>query len=259
MNGLGWTDYLYPAVWWTVLTLADLWNRRRGLRLYNAHFIAVTVPVSVLFWLFFEILNLISPQWRYVGGIRSLTGQIFFGFIAFATVIPITVEAWWLVAGEIFVPFRAQKWPVSLLFGAIFVSIPFFNRVFWWNQGMWLAPAMLMLPWAPFRRRESWGRWLAALTVSGLLSGVAWETFNWWSRTHWEYLILPDWPHLFQMPLLGYLGFIPFTFSAHAAFELQRRIPARPLVCALLYGAAFAGLAVLTVQYRNVGLWRTVP
>ena len=259
MRDSGWTDYLYPVVWWSVLTVADRWNRRRGLSLYNAHFFAVTIPCSVLFWLFFELLNLASPQWRYVGGMQSVAGEVLFGFVAFATVIPITVESWWLVAGELCLPFRPRKAVIWTLFGVVFASIPFFNRVFWWNQGMWLTPALLILPWTRFERCDSWRRWLGALAVSGLLSGVAWETFNWWSRTHWEYLILRDWPHLFQMPVLGYLGFIPFALSGHAAFELQRRIPARPVVCVLLYAAALAGLTALTIQYRSAGLWRTVP
>ena len=45
-------------------------SRRWGIAPINGnvrHFLAVTLPVSVLFWLVYELLNLRFPQWRYQG------------------------------------------------------------------------------------------------------------------------------------------------------------------------------------------------
>ncbi len=123
---------------------------------------------------------------------------------------------------------------------------------------MWLVPALLLLPfWPPNGSGSS--RWFfTGLVFTGLATGLCWESLNWPSRTHWEYLILPRIPHLFQMPLPGYLGFIPFSLSALAAFQAQKRIPAHPLPVLLLYTLAIALQTLMTVLYRRAGLWLPV-
>lgn len=258
-------DYTYPIVWWGLLTLLDAVNQRlRGFSLARpsaARLFGVVMPASVLFWLLFELLNLSSPQWRYAGGIHSLPGQVLFGFLSFATVLPIVVEFWVLIAGPLRLPEALGRFFTihrrhCLALAAILLVIPLLNHVFWWNQGMWLVPALLLLPfWPPNGSGSS--RWFfTGLVSTGLAAGLCWESLNWPSRTHWEYLILPRIPHLFQMPLPGYLGFIPFSLSALAAFQAQKRIPARPLPIALLYALAIMLQTLMTILYRHAGLWR---
>src|SRR5690242_13652418 len=94
-------EFTYPIVWWGLLLVIDALNRiKTGATLWNRHFWLIVMPASVIFWLVYEFLNLFAPQWRYTGGIRSLPAQILFGFAAFATVIPIMVECFRLVAGR---------------------------------------------------------------------------------------------------------------------------------------------------------------
>jgi hypothetical protein len=55
------------------------------------------------------------------------------------------------------------------------------------------------------------------VAVAGLLTGVLWELWNWDATPHWAYRIpyvgfLP----LFEMPVLGYLGYPPFALLADA-------------------------------------------
>ena len=258
------TDYAYAILWWGLLAIADAWNEnRRGLSMWRGHrvhFLAITLPVSVLFWLLFEVLNLAAPQWRYRGGIENIYAQSLFGFVAFATVIPIMVESYWIAGGEFCLPDRFaaffHKWRLaSILLGIVLASIPFFNHVFWFNQGIWLAPAFVLLPFTSAERCPSARGFAATLAISGLLAGFFWELLNYWSRTHWEYLILPSAPHLFQMPLPGYIGFIPFALTALVVYRLQLRIAPRAITAVLLYGAALAVLYVLTEIYKHRGLW----
>ncbi len=258
------TDYSYPIVWWGLLPMIDAWNRkRRGLSLWRGkvpHFALITIPISVLLWLLFEVFNLAAPQWRYRGGIESLHVQVFFGFIAFATVIPIMVESYWLVGGEFCLPVAFARWfhnwrALSILAGIAFAITPLFNHSFWFNQGIWLAPALVLLPFTAIRTCTRSRLFVLALFSSGLLAGFFWEFLNFWARTHWEYLILPHAPHLFQMPLPGFLGFIPFALTALVVYERQLRVPPRPWIGAVLYAAALVGLCVLTAIYRRDGLW----
>jgi len=258
------TAYTYPIVWWGLLLIVDGWNQRRhSLTLARTgwtHFLSITVPVSVLFWLFFELLNLPSPQWRYRGGIASIVEQSLFGFVAFATVLPIMAESWWLIAGSYCLPpgFAAvfRRWRVpSIVLGLVFAALPYFNHYFWLNQGMWLSPALILLPFARTDECARPGRFITALVVSALLAGFFWEMLNYGAQTHWEYLILRGAPHLFQMPVPGYIGFIPFALTSLVVYELQRRIPARPVTGIALYAAALTILYVLTGIYQQRGLW----
>jgi len=257
-------DYTYPIVWWGLLLVVDAWNiRHRGLSIWRRHlphFLLVTIPMSVLFWLLFELMNLPAPQWRYKGGVDSLHAEVLFGFIAFATVIPIMVESYWLVAGEFCLPqafaapFRKHR-IFSILLGLVFAAIPFFNHVFWFNQGIWLAPALVLLPFAEIRPCAHPRRFAAGLILSGGMAGFFWELFNYWARTHWEYLILPGAPHLFQMPLPGYVGFIPFALTSLVVYEHQLRVSTRIVTGALLYSGSVAVLYMLTTVYQQRGLW----
>jgi hypothetical protein len=257
-------NYTYPIVWWGLLPIVDTYNyRRHRLSLWRGQarqFLLITIPVSVLFWLLFEALNLAAPQWRYKGGIGILHAQVLFGFIAFATVIPIMVEAYWVVGGPFCLPdpFGAvfRKWRgAAITIGVILAAIPFVNRVFWFNQGMWLAPGLVLLPFANSPPCSRARRFAAAIASSGLIAGFFWEMLNYWARTHWEYLILPTTPHLFQMPLLGYTGFIPFALTSMVVYEQQARWRARVVTSVLLYAAAVGALYLLTIVYINRGLW----
>jgi hypothetical protein len=61
--------------------------------------------------------------------------------------------------------------------------------------------------------------WLAA--VAALLCGLCWEMWNSRSMVHWEYAI-PS-VHgfkLFEMPLLGYAGYLPFGLECLAVVTL---------------------------------------
>jgi len=264
-------DYTYGITWWGILILIDEWNfRRRGLSLWRGgavRFAFVTVPLSAIFWIFFEMLNVASPQWRYRGGLAGVGAKVLYGFVSFATVIPIVVEFYRLIAGEFSLPqaltntLRSYS-KVLALAGVALTLIPLVNHRFWLNQGMWLAPALLFLSAAPEQlapvtpSAQRPGRVALNIGVAGLAAGLVWEALNWLSRTHWEYLILPSWPHLFQMPWLGYIGFIPFAFTALVVYVLSRRIPASAHAGMVLYAIAFSGLYVLSaILYDRRGIW----
>jgi hypothetical protein len=257
-------DYSYPIVWWGLLGLADAWNwRRNGLSMWRGgrarRFLLVTIPVSVLYWLLFEALNLPAPQWRYRGGVDQVWAQVGFGFIAFATVIPIVVQAWWMVAGEFRLPAGLlARLPDRYLLAAVgiaLMSVPCINDIFWFNQGMWIGPALVLLPFASIESGGSSGRLLRGAVAAGLLSGILWEAINFPSRTKWEYLILPEMTHLFEMPLPGFLGFIPFAAATMVVYQWQLKLAAKALIVLGLNLSAVAALYRLTRIYSERGLW----
>jgi hypothetical protein len=76
-------------------------------------------------------------------------------------------------------------------------------------------------------RDISRGEWRlpVAVGLAGLTCGVMWEFWNFWSTPKWVYHIpYFDYLHVFEMPLLGYFGYIPFAWSV---FQLLRIRPLR--------------------------------
>jgi hypothetical protein len=252
--------YAYPIVWWGLLALVDAVNYARWgqspFRRDPRHFLAVTLPVSALFWSLYEYLNLAFPQWRYAGLLPSVAVQVAFGFASFATVIPIMVEFPWLLAGPSsgwnFGPAiyaHAQRWRSAYVaFGVLLLTLPLASPWFWPNQFTWIGPAVALLPWVLRPGNPGGTRPLplaVSATLGALIGGFFWELINYWALTKWIYTIHPDWPRLFEMPYLGYLGFIPFAFSSIALYHVQLRWRPRAAIAALLWLLTIALLYIL--------------
>jgi hypothetical protein len=62
--------------------------------------------------------------------------------------------------------------------------------------------------------------------LGGLLCGVVWEFWNYWAGAKWSYSIpfFNKWK-IFEMPVLGFLGFLPFALECWVLYHLLRAIP----------------------------------
>ena len=71
---------------------------------------------------------------------------------------------------------------------------------------------------------------LFQMFLAGFICGVLWEFWNFWSTARWEYDV-PYWGHIkvFEMPVLGFLGFLPFTVECFAIYKFLRRIIPIPM------------------------------
>jgi hypothetical protein len=84
---------------------------------------------------------------------------------------------------------------------------------------VWVAPPMLLISLASLRGEPhplsgiASGDWRTAVSsvFAALLCGFFWETWNFGSAAKWVYAIpYVDALHVFEMPLLGYAGYLPF-------------------------------------------------
>jgi hypothetical protein len=109
----------------------------------------------------------------------------------------------------------------------------------WLVPLVWAGWVLLLEPLNYRHGRPSWLADLAkgdvsrllGLLSSGAICGVLWEFWNYWAATRWTYAV----PYLggikvFEMPVLGYLGFPPFALEAFAMYQwlrglLDRRPP----------------------------------
>ena len=64
-----------------------------------------------------------------------------------------------------------------------------------------------------------------SLFLAGAMCGFLWEFWNYWATAKWIY-ILPflNEPKIFEMPLLGFLGFLPFAIEIYVMWEFAVRI-----------------------------------
>jgi hypothetical protein len=64
-----------------------------------------------------------------------------------------------------------------------------------------------------------WSRTLQLLAASAI-GGLLWEFWNMWAYTKWVYIFPPGLAaKYFEMPVLGFLGFLPFALDYFVMFH----------------------------------------
>lgn len=115
--------------------------------------------------------------------------------------------------------------------GAVCVALPLVVVSAWLVPLVWIGFVLLLEPLNYRRGRPSWlgalaagdASLLVALLGAGAVCGVLWEFWNYWALTRWTYTV----PYLgqvriFEMPVLGYLGFPPFALECYAMYHWVR-------------------------------------
>lgn len=254
--------FTYPIMVWGILGIIDFLNVLRWkislMSRDGKSFWGIIIPISILYWLFFEYLNLLYPQWAYLNTPPDQFFAPVLTFISFTTVIPLIMEVLWLFTGPITsfqLPVilagsaKQKTWilfPIGLLMLIVSLIQP---QIL---QFMWIIPFLLFFPFVP-TTPVSLNRFkflILYLIVSAIGSGIIWETVNFWAKTKWQYLLLPHTPHLFDMPLLGYLGYIPFTLSTYTVYLwINSHVDYSVWRTALLYIVAFAASYLFIMRY----------
>ena len=64
-----------------------------------------------------------------------------------------------------------------------------------------------------------------SLLAAGITLGFFWEFWNYWAATKWHYNIpFVGFLKIFEMPLLGYLGYFPFALELYAMYWFVRSL-----------------------------------
>ena len=206
---------------------------KRSLRKYVALFL-ISAPV----WWIFEVLNLRTQNWTYVGA--ELFSPIEFAFwttLSFTTVLPAVFESAELFASFDFVK-RMKRGLVidtdkrtTLLFfvsGWVMLALLWiYPKIFF--PFIWLSIYFILEPinvWLGSRSLADWtktGDWrpVISLWLGVLLTAVFWEMWNYFAYPKWIYNVpWGNWLHIFEMPLLGYGGYLPFALELYALYHL---------------------------------------
>lgn len=249
-SGNYWISVYFTPVQWTgyILFLDGLHKRLAGTSLLSGHIIefVLLLMISIGSWLIFEAYNILLQNWRYIG----LPDNIFLRYLgyawSFATISP-GIFLTYQVLNDVIpgspVPPKAPRMG-NVLFGTLVVIgglclvIPLLKPSTYMTPLVWMGFALFLDPinhrlgersilneFFSGRRRS-----LGILFLSGLICGLLWEFWNYWAVAKWEYFV-PYWGHikLFEMPVLGFLGFLPFTIECFAIYKFIRKLIPIPI------------------------------
>jgi len=235
------THILFFPLWLGYILVVDaLSARRRGdsLLLRSPQRFAGLFLLSAPAWWFFELINWRTQNWHYQG--RELFSDLEYALLAsisFSTVIPaVFVTAEWL-SGFAFIrrlsagrpaPESTSRRLLMLLTGLVLLTLTLaLPRVFF--PFVWVAPYLItaaingLLGHRTLERDAARGDWApyAALALGALVCGFFWELWNYWAFPRWVYTVpFVDFAHVFEMPLLGYGGYLPFGLELFALYHL---------------------------------------
>ena len=191
---------------------------------------------SAVTWFFFELINLRIQNWYYIflddDAVVRLVGTVF----AFATVFP---GMFWIdhflfqrgigvgLRGPAVRVTRSLSYWLQLV-GALLMLLALTLPTYFF-AGVWLSVILIVAPINYRRNVDGLLRQLGAgsygptvrLLLTGLIAGGFWELFNFWARAKWIYTVpFFDELKLFEMPVLGFLGFPPFALECACLYRL---------------------------------------
>ena len=252
-----------PIVWTGYVLVADALAARLLRRSYvTTHRTdgVLVALVSIACWWLFEWYN--APRfwrggadaaglwWQYHGMEPNLWLRRLGYDWAFATIFPALFLTAAVLRGSVFRGVRTRPWRASArllralsALGAVMVVVPLVIVSPWLVPLVWCGFALLLEPLNARAGRPSWLADLArgdasrllALLAAGAVCGVLWEFWNYWAATRWTYTV----PYLgnlkvFEMPVLGYLGFPPFALECYAMYHWVRarleQTPGAPVI-----------------------------
>jgi hypothetical protein len=241
------TAYLFFPLWLGYILVIDalvcwrggssLWMRRRS------GFLWLFVLSAPSWWLF-EFINQRTGNWEYRGA-ATFTPLEYYVLctLSFSTVMPAVFETAELARtfrwiGSLRprrkVPDTPRVGPALFATGLAMLTLMLlwpkcFYSLVWISLFLILDPLNRRLGRRNLLARLQQGDWrpLVSLSVGALICGFFWEMWNYWSWPQWIYHTpgVNYW-HVFEMPLLGYGGYIPFALELFALMNfLSPRAP----------------------------------
>jgi hypothetical protein len=238
------TAYLFFPLWLGyILTVDALVLARDGTSLLarSRRDFVLLFAVSAPAWWLFEFINHRTQNWEYIGREHFTSWEYFvLCTISFSTVMPAIFETAELVRTFRWVArfaarrrFGQSARAPMLLFVTGLVMLPllwiwphYLYPFVWLSLAFILDPINLWLDRKHLLQDLRQGDWrnLISLSLGALICGFFWELWNYYSFPKWIYHTPgAQFLHIFEMPLLGFGGYIPFAWELHGLRSLLWR------------------------------------
>ncbi|MCK4714273.1 MAG: hypothetical protein KAT35_01770 [Candidatus Aenigmarchaeota archaeon] len=234
-------QWYFPIIWFGYILLVDALvysMSRESLITGKPKVFLFMLGLSAVAWWVFEAIGWVLGNWHYsgTGGFGSSLERLTFATLSFSTVIPAVFETALLLktvhlfdAVKLEEEHRISK---NLLYGMMFAGILMFAApllypgVFY--PLIWVSFFLILDPINYMNKRPSIishlkDRKLAvplSIYAGATLTGFLWEFWNYWAIPKWHYTIpFVDFLKVFEMPVLGYLGYGPFGLELFAMYH----------------------------------------
>jgi hypothetical protein len=227
-----------------ILTVDGLtaWRGGSSLLMRDGRRFALLFVFSIPLWWLFEFANRFLGNWHYL--VPHPMGAVEYGLrasLAFATVMPaifVTAELvrtlppcrgrrCWLRLAPAPGALTAISIVGLLMFGLSLAFPRYAFPLVWIGLFLFLDPINARLGNPSLTAQVRAGRWdtVLVLFASGLICGAFWELWNVRSMPKWVYEVpFVAEPKLFEMPVLGYGGYLPFALEIFAAWSLMQGV-----------------------------------
>lgn len=227
-----------------VINALTCWRSGTCLLRNQPLFLFALFPFSALFWWYFEYLNRFVQNWHYLGT-QDYTAfsYILQATLPFATVLPAVVSTNELL--QTFPRLRRSRLKAPLVIQhprrwawlALALACLGLVGIGLWPDRLysllWLAPLLIFVSMQALQGEKTYfaalgeGRWEKVIVpmLAALLCGFFWEMWNYFSYPKWIYSI----PYvyrfkIFEMPLLGYAGYLPFGLECIVIADFVKRL-----------------------------------
>ena len=240
-------SWFTPMMWTGYILFIDAFIYRvTGNSLISGRFkqFLFMLPYSVGCWLIFEAYNLHLQNWQYIGLPENIVQRYFGYFWAFATIFPGVLLTSELI--DVFgvfnklrvrtFTFRKTTLYIIMTIGVLFLVVPILApqeiAVYLFGP-VWIGFVFFLDPINYFSGGKSLFRDLEngrlnklfSLFLAGLICGILWELWNYWATAKWIYTLpFLNEPKIFEMPLFGFLGFLPFAIEIYVMWEFAARV-----------------------------------
>jgi hypothetical protein len=230
-----------------ILTVDGVTYRRTGTSLLtrDGRRFALLFAFSIPLWWVFEFANQFLDNWEYIEPRDDdPVASAAFASLAFSTVMPAI-----FVTAELYRTFpffrRDTRWigiapssgglfAIGGLGLAMFVaSVVFPEEAFplvWIGLFLLVDAINALTGGKSIAAQVAAARWdtVIVLFMAGITCGFFWEMWNFWSLPKWVYDVPHvEGPKLFEMPLPGYGGYLPFALEVYAAYHLLHSLVIR--------------------------------
>ena len=188
---------------------------------------------SIIFWWVFEFMNLKVGNWNYNGS--TVLNNVIWKTLYFSTVLPALFETYELVRSfHWFDKLKLHKKHnisknfifIMITIGVVSFILPLISPANFFPL-IWLTFFFILDPINYLHKQPSIIKHLKdrklvvplSILAAGIIMGFLWEFWNFFAVTKWYYDIpFIGFFKIFEMPILGYLGYFPFALELYAMY-----------------------------------------
>ncbi|MFQ5531834.1 MAG: hypothetical protein ACE5ES_04425, partial [Candidatus Nanoarchaeia archaeon] len=195
--------------------------------------------ISPVIWFTYEFFNIALQKWYYIGTEPLGVFTNLYSFVAFSTMLPAVFVTYELVKALFKFKEKTPKVKISkttlystIFLGVIFLILPLtFPKFFFpliWISLFFIFDPINYLRNEPNLMSYAWNKKIKIfilLSIAVLITGFFWEFWNFYAVIKWKYVVpFVGFFKIFEMPILGYLGYIPFSFQLYSIYHFIKSL-----------------------------------